>query len=748
MLKLLGIAFTMAIGLPLIFFLLVINGFWGSIPDNEAISNIENMEASVVYDHLGEVLGRFYLQDRTEVSLDEISPFLIKALVATEDRRFYVHSGIDARSLLRVLVKSILLQQEAGGGSTITLQLAKNLYPRKNFRFLYYPINKTKEAIIAYRIEQQYSKDEILTLYLNTISFGQDVFGVESASHRYFNKSAANLAPQEAAALVGMLKATTSYNPVLHPVAAKQRRNIVLGLMKEQGIISSDEFDNLSTLPLATDYRIDRNDFSAYFLQQVRKKVINFLDTSTESGEDINLLTDGLRIYTTLDKGMQEYAEDALIKNMAVLQKRFEKHWYDYSLWSKHQELLNREIKKIANGRSPKELQVAKTMPIFSYTDEEYQDMSPIDSLKHYLQQLQAGFVALDPKNGAVRSWVGGIDFQFFPYDHVQEKAKRQVGSTFKPIVYAAALEKGISPCNYYNAEQETYEVEEGEWKPANDNALYEGKYTMEGALEGSINTVSVKILQDAGINRTIELAHAMGISSNIPAVLSIALGTPSISPLEMATAYCSFINGGYRVSPFTIERIEDQDGNVLYEHQSKKPQRVIKEKTSKLMTYLLEGVVENGTAKSMRTMYGLTNSMGGKTGTTQNNADGWFIAVTPKLVTSTWVGGIYPEISFEDTRLGQGATMALPICAGFYRRLTKDSKYNDISAASFKPIPDEWRRELDCDPFKENFNLFNFLFGKDKKADKKEVDTTATDDQGIFQKIKGIFKKKKSPKN
>jgi penicillin-binding protein 1A len=748
LIKTVGTLLIIGIVGPFIFFAMVYSGFFGPLPTQEQMEHIENIEASIVYDAKSRVLGKYYLQDRREVSLNEINPFLVKALIATEDKRFYQHKGIDARSLGRVLVKSLILQQSAGGGSTITLQLAKNLFPRNDYRFLYYPINKTKEAIIAYRIEKTYSKEEILTLYLNTVSFGEDVYGVESASQRFFNTSAISLKNEQAATLVGMLKATTSYNPALHPEASLNRRNIVFAQMLANEAIDELEYDQLVKTELGVDYKPAKAELAPYFLAQVKQKVDIFLkDYNKKNKTQLNLHTNGLKIYTTLDNGIQKKAEEALSSHMKNLQRTFDKHWTELSMWTKHQSLLDREIKKSANGRSPRDMQLKRTMIAYTTDGAKSLHMSPIDSIKYYLQQLQSGFVGLDPRTGAVKAWVGGIDFQYFPYDHAMIDAKRQVGSTFKPIVYASALENGISPCNYYKADQEAYAVKEGEWVPKNDDASYDGKYTMEGALENSVNTVSVKILNDVGIEPTIKLANAMGIESNIPAVPSIALGTPSISLIEMVTAYASFVNGGIRVNPYTIERIEDTDGNILYEYNAKSTERVMNKKTSQMMVHLLKNVVNDGTAKSIRSSYKLSNDIGGKTGTTQNNADGWFLAITPQLVSGAWVGGIYPEVSFQSTRLGQGATMALPIFARFYQALNRDSAYDNITKAKFTPLPAEWRSELECDPFKEDFKLFDWLFNREEKQANETNKANKEDGEGLFKKIGDIFKKKDKKK-
>jgi penicillin-binding protein 1A len=375
-------------------------------------------------------------------------------------------------------------------------------------------------------------------------------------------------------------------------------------------------------------------------------------------------------------------------------------------------------------------------------------EISPMDSLKYYLGLLHAGFVSLDPQDGQIKTWVGGRNFEYFPYDHVDYSAKRQVGSVFKPLVYATALENNISPCTYYKAEQVAYEVEEGEWKPGNSGNEYDGKYSMEGALESSINTVSVKILEDVGIEKTISLAHDLGVTSNLPAVPSVALGTASISLLEMVTAYCTLTNGGYAVKPYKITSITTSDGKVLYEYKQSEKTKVIDSETSAIMVYLLQNVVNDGTARSLRSSYRLSNDIGGKTGTTQGNADGWFIGTTPKLVSGAWVGGTYPAISFRDTRLGQGATMALPIYAGFQQAMNKQPEYNNLSRAKYKGLSVQAANRVDCDPFKEDFELFTWLFGNKKQKDQDVLSGSEVkqpkEEKKFFKKIGSFFKRKK----
>ncbi|MCF6351640.1 MAG: transglycosylase domain-containing protein [Cyclobacteriaceae bacterium] len=737
------LVFAIVIGL-IVFFFMVLKGFFGPLPTDEELQNIQHLEASIVYDVDNRQIGKFYVQDRSAVNYKDISPLLINGLVATEDQRFFEHQGIDLRSLGRVVVKTILLQKgSSGGGSTITQQLVKNLFPRKNYKAFYYPINKTRELIIAYRLEQEYTKEELLELYLNTVSFGEDVYGIESASKRYFNTSAKLLNQQQAAVLVGMLKATTSYNPIRHPAASLKRRNLVLSQMVRLEKITQAEGDSLQKLPLEVSYQKPRGKVAPYFLATIRKKATAFLEGyNEEHNAGLSLRKSGIRIYTTLDATMQQYAEQALQAHMQKLQVLFDKHW-NGTLWTTNASLLKKETGKIKNGRSETELAQTKKMSVFGLPEAKVLNMSPIDSLKYHLAQLQAGFLAMEPKNGAIKAWVGGINYTYYPYDHVAENAKRQVGSTFKPLVYATALEHKISPCTYFKAEQQSFEVKEGEWKTANDHGNYEGKYSMEGALEESVNTVAVNLLNKVGISTTIAQARKMGIHSALPEVPSLALGVASISIQEMVAAYCSFVNGGYQVRPHAILRIEDKDGNVLYEYKEAHRKRALSAKTSAQMAKLLEGVVDNGTGKSIRTRYKLTNPMGGKTGTTQGNADGWFMAITPHLVSGTWVGGIYPAIRFRDTSLGQGATMALPIWARFYQQLNKDKAFNYYTQPSFKPMSQAWADELDCDPFKEEFNLRKWLFPKRKDRKAAKNAKTNENKEGVLKKIGKWFNKK-----
>lgn len=396
---------------PIVFFFMVLKGFFGPLPSEDELHNIKHLEASIVLDVNDKQIGKFYVQDRSPIYYENISPKLINGLIATEDQRFFEHQGIDLRSLGRVVVKTILLQKgSSGGGSTLTQQLVKNLYPRKKYKAFYYPINKMRELITAYNLEQIYSKEELLELYLNTVSFGEDVYGVESASKRYFNSSANNLNQQQAAVLVGMLKATTSYNPVRHPEASLKRRNLVLAQMVRQEMLTQDECDSLQKLELIVDYQKPHGKLAPYFLVTIKKKVTLFLEEyNGEHDTELSLSKSGIKIYSTLDATMQQYAEQSMSNHMQKLQALFDKHW-NGSLWTKNQSLLQKEIDKIAKGRSKAELKEPAEMRVFDWPNSVTKTMSPLDSLKHHLEQLQAGFLAMQPNDGAIKAWVGGIN--------------------------------------------------------------------------------------------------------------------------------------------------------------------------------------------------------------------------------------------------------------------------------------------------------------------------------------------------
>lgn len=715
-----------------LFVALVWSGLFGRIANVGELKNITHQVATEVYSADSVLLGRYYLQERSMLPPSQIPKGLKEALIATEDARFYTHNGIDTRSLFRVLFKSILLQKEsAGGGSTITQQLAKNLFPRRSYALFSLPVNKVKEMILARRLERAYSKDELLTLYLNTIPFGDNVYGVRTASERFFSKPVSELTVDESAVLIGMLKATHTYNPRLYPERALQRRNVVISQMRKYDFITDQEKKSLHSRPLNLKYkRLSHNEgLAQYFRSYIKPELMAWCRQHEKvDGSNYNIYTDGLKVYTTIDSRLQRYAEEAVRTQMEVIQKKFATQ----SSKSLLIQIANDKISHLpsykrlkAEGRSEKEIMAELKTPslkrVFDYKGAKEMKISTYDSLIRHLQFLQAGLLASDPATGALRAWVGGIDHEFFQYDHVRESTKRQVGSTFKPIVYAAALEEGANPCDYVSGRKTSYTNME-DWTPENtEDDTYDQKFSMEGGLSGSVNTVSVKMLEKAGIGNTIRIAEKMGIKSDLPAVPSLALGTASVSILEMVNAYGVFANRGKYVEPIYITSITDSKGNMLedFQHESK-PFVALSKETSDMMIHMLKRVVNEGTGAGLRSRFGLINDIAGKTGTTQSNTDGWFIGITPRLVVGAWVGGDDPRIHFKSTALGQGASTALPIVGRFLQQMNKEKEFADIASAKFAMLSPSLMSKLDCELSRSDRNFLERIFGR--KKDTKQV--------------------------
>ena len=746
---------------------MVASGVFGEVPGEKELEHIKNSQASVILSADGQEIGHFYIQQRTPTKYKHISEAVINALIATEDARFYQHEGIDFRSLLRVLFKTILLQDRSGGGgSTIHMQLAKNLYPRKDHGLFHIAVSKVKEGLIAYRLEKTYSKEEILTLYLNTVPFGENIYGIEMAANRFFSKSAQSLQAHEAALLIGMLKANYTYNPRLFPENALARRNTVLSQMHKYDYLREDSLLLLQQKPLDLNYnRITGSDGPApYFREQLRGKIEAWCAANLkDDGTPYNVYADGLRIHTTIDSRLQTYVKKAVDAHMKSLQATFNEHWKGQQPWSHNPDLFTKAVKQSPaykkwqkQGLSHTEIMTAMSksypMTLFTWEGEQERNASPLDSIRHYLQILQTGVVAMDPENGAVKAWVGGIDHKYFKYDHAKATTRRQVGSTFKPFVYAAALEGGIDPCDYISGRKTRY-TNLANWTPDNaDTSENKLKYSFRGALAHSVNTVSVKLLEEVGISRTIDLAQKAGIQAELPQVPSLALGTADISLIEMATAYSALANGGYSISPYFINRIENAEGEVLYQAPEQEKERIMQSATAQTMNHLLQFVVDEGTAGRLRWKYNLSNELAGKTGTTQANADGWFIGYNPKLVMAVWVGADNPGIRFRSTALGSGANMALPIFGQTFQHINKDRQLQTIAQAKFESLPPRLAKKLACEPFKEDRNFFERLLNtdltKDEKArkfnDKEEKDDEEEKDKkGFFKKIGELFKKK-----
>jgi penicillin-binding protein 1A len=768
--------FVLGLLMLAVLFSLVYIGTFGQLPDAKTLTNIKEPVASEVYSKDNKLLGRFYTQNRSNIKYKDISPNLIHALIATEDVRFYEHRGIDEMALLRVVFKTLfMIDRSSGGGSTLSQQVVKNIFGRKNYGPLTIPVSKIRESIIAYRLEKLYSKDEILTLYLNTVPFGENTFGIETAAERFFSVSPSKLTIPQAATLVGMLKANNYYNPRTNPERSLQRRNTVIHQMAKYKFITENQAEVLSreSLGLKYNYLVYNTGLGAYFRELIRPQLEEWCEANAkEDGSPYNLYTDGLKIITTIDSRMQRYAEMSVQERMKELQETFEKHWEGKNPWGKNTDILKRAMRRSDRykkmkeaGKSVAEINTSFKTPVdmklFSWNGEKRITMSPMDSIKYVLNILHCGFIAIEPKTGDVKAWIGGNDFRYFQFDHVL--APRQVGSAFKPIVYASALQNGLSPDKYYPNEQISY-PEYQNWSPGNSDDEYGGYYSMEGALCKSVNTVSVQVLMAGGISNAIHLAKSMGITADLPEVPSLALGVSNISLLQMAKAYSCLDNSGRKVEPNYLIRIEDANGKILKQFQRNDNQEeVLSSENAAIITHFLKSVVNEGTGYDIRSKYNVEGDFAGKTGTTQNYADGWFMGYTPDLVTGCWVGGEEPSIHFRNINLGRGGYTALPIVGKFFNKLQRDPAFMSYKDHTFPGLSEETLALLNIPHFKEDlqekglFNLWGIFNGDKKKEEhkaekksentkevpaKKEDETQQDGKLNIWQKIKDALKK------
>lgn len=712
----------------------IYSGLWGKLPSKKELADFQYQRASEVYSADSVLIGKYYLYDRQPIEHSELPKYLLDALIAIEDERFYDHSGIDYLSLARVGFKTILMQdQSSGGGSTLTQQLAKNLYPRRERKKTNITVNKVKEMIIASRLEAIFSKDEILTYYLNTVSFGDNTFGIESASLKFFDKKTKQLTLEEAAVLVGMLKATYGYNPRVHPEKSIARRNLVLERMVQNKMLFENGKDSLTNIPLQLNYKkYDYTDgIAPYFREEVRKKLTKWVKSENEKGNAYNIYTSGLKIYTTLNYKMQVIAENTMKKHMSRLQKNFEDSYGKKAPWLQNKKLVEKAVtatphykKLLQSDLSTSEiwdsLSQKRSRVLTDWKGDKTVSASVIDSVQHYMKFLNTGALAIDSKSGAVQTWIGGIDFKHFKFDHVAQ-AQRQVGSTFKPIVYTAALETGIPPCAYFSASEVEYENLKG-WSPSNSGNKDEAylNYSMEESLSKSVNTVAVKVLEATGIENVLTQAKKMGVFSKLPNQPSVALGTGEIYLNELAGVYASYVNNGKAVLPYLIESISNQNDSILVNFEPKRAKnRAFSKQTEQIMLEMMKSTINTGTAKRIRSTYKLDNDIAGKTGTTQNNKDAWFVALTPKLVHITWVGLDNHEIGFKSTSLGQGANAALPIFASWYRALNKYREFDHITKARFEKPNPFVLDQLNCEPVKRD-GFFKRLFTNPDKKKKK----------------------------
>ena len=732
------------LSLFILFYASIYFGLWGKVQSSKELVELKQSQATQIVDANNDLIGKIYVYDRQSIKYEDFPPYLIEALIATEDVRFYNHNGIDSKSLFRVFFKSILLSDDSsGGGSTITLQLAKNLFGRKNYGRLGIVVNKLKESIVARRIEKLYSKEEILTLYFNTVPFPDNTYGIESASEKFFNIHTKDLSLVQAAALVGSLKASTSYNPRRYPDKSHIRKNVVINQMKKYGYLTEQEASKAKTNSIVIDYQhyAPNEGLAPYFRAQIKKQLDTLLTRKPflkPDGKPYDIYHDGLKIHTTLDNTMQRYAEAAMEEHMSHLQRQFEKAYGQNAPWLKGKAAYEAAKKRLPIYKKLKaqelddaaiedSLQRQHQTDLFSWDENSVEWMSTLDSLEYYSKFLNAGLVSLEPSTGAIKAYVGGINYSFFQYDHIVQ-SKRQVGSTFKPIVYTAALEGGMDPCTYFPVKAITY-TDVNNWRPTNAGQTDDEdlNYSLETALSNSINTIAVKVLYETGLSKVINQAHAMGINSRIEAVPSIALGSSNLTVLELAKAYTTFVNGSKPSQPVFITGIEDKHGNMIASYEDLYPEQpetsmAYSDHTRQVMLEFLKATVNTGTAARLRSTYQLNNAIAGKTGTTQDNKDGWFVGIMPKLVTVTWVGNDNQQIGFSSTGLGQGANSALPIFAKYIQKLNADPQFNKITNASFETPSAELLSSLECEPTKKD-GFFKRLFGnkKDERQFEKE---------------------------
>ncbi len=720
-------AATLALFLVVMLFVSVRAGWFGKLPSHRELASVENYLSSEILAEDGRLLGKYFIYDRSHATPDQISENVYHSLIATEDARFYNHNGIDYRSLGRVFFKSLLLQQRsAGGGSTISQQLAKNLFARTNNGFLSMPVNKIREMIIARRLEKIYSKNEILVLYLNTVPFGDNVFGISAASLRFFNKNPRDLNMEEAAVLIGMLKATSAFNPRLYPERALHRRNTVIGQLQRYDYIDINTADSLRALPIVMDYNpITHNQGPApYFRETVRQEVLQILkEYNVHNQTDYNLYTDGLRIYTTLNYDLQLLAE-AAVKSQLTRQQKIMDAFYRNQTPQRASSLVNslmRNTNRYKSLRKRKaeaaeieaEFSSPVAMELFGWDGPTPVTISPRDSIFRMQQILHGALVSIDPGNGHVKAWVGGNDFRHFQHENVM--SLRQAGSTFKPFVYATALQQGIDPCEYVKNEQTVYEDYDN-WSPVNSRGEYEGYYNMTGALAQSINTVSAHYISLTGIMPVIETARNCGIKSDMPRVPSLALGTANVSLMELTASYAAFLREGVPVNPIWLLKVEDKNGRVLYENRKQQPYDPVIAAEAALMTrHMLQAAVDSGTAGSLRYNSGLQGALAGKTGTTQNNADTWFVGFSPNLITGVWTGVENPAFAnIYKAPLGSGAS-AVPLWGDYHRRIQHHPDVRKFTRGNFTALPDSLALKLGCAMYLEELpgqNWWESVFG------------------------------------
>lgn len=741
---------VVAIILLAAFFVSVFIGVFGPLPDKAELGKITNEEASLVLSSDGTLIGKYFAENRTNIKWDELPQHLVDALIATEDKRFFEHDGIDSRSYFRVFFRTILLRdRSSGGGSTITQQLVKNLYGRNYHNFLSMPVSKLKEAIIASRMEDVFNKNDIILLYLNSVPFGEEVFGVEAAAKRYFDKSAKELNVQESATLVGMLKANSYYNPRLNPGHALKRRNQVIVLMKQQNYLSEKEADSLTETKLEVkyiNYQLDSQ--TAYFVYQVKKRageIINNLNIT--DGEYYDIKKDGLRIHTTLDVDLQKIANASANRQLKKMQTLLDR---ELNYKKSKQKWFKKDKKNILNDVKWNEKQ---NREMFTNEGMKTLNISKLDSLWHYYKMLNASVLAVNPKNASILVWRGGNNFRYLPYDLVL--AKRQMASTIKPFIYAAALENGSVPCDYFDNSKKVYEGFE-DWNPENYDKTSSDdiKVAMWYALSHSMNLPTIDVYFKTKHKNVADLCRRLGLDAPYEETPAMAIGTLDASLYEIVKAYSAFANKGYLFDDLVmIDRISDAEGNIIYQNQEIQKTKVLSPEICEQITNILEIAINEGTGTKIRNLYGIKADLAGKTGTAQNYSDAWFFSYTPDLVVGTWVGANSPKLHFGGG-LGSGASLALPISGNLISQIEKQSDLRKKYLSDFNLAP-EISETTDCDPFREKgfIGAIKRLFNETSKISKDSTyknneDKVAEDEKSGLKKFFNNLFKKKDKKN
>lgn len=734
--------FAVGISMIVLLFLLASWGVFGPMPTFEELENPETNLATEIFSSDGETLGKYYNENRTPVKYEDLPQHLVEALVATEDERFYEHSGIDARGTLRAAV----FLGERGGASTISQQLAKQLFTQDvSQSFVGRVLQKFKEWIIATRLERQYTKEEIITMYLNKYDFIYQAVGIRSAAKIYFDKEPKDLKPEESAVLVGMLVNSAYYNPIRRPELVEQRRNTVLGQMAKNDYITEEEKDSLQQIPMKVTFTPQGHDegIATYFRVYLQGFMKDWIEKNPKpDGSKYNIYRDGLKIYTSIDSRMQEYAEEAVQMHIANLQKEFDRQNKNNKT-APFRDISKEEVDKLitdamrrserwrilkdrglSNDEIVKSFDTPTQMEVFSWKGNIDTTMTPRDSIRYYKSFFQAGMMSMTPQTGEVKAWVGGTNFKHFKYDHVKQ-GKRQVGSTFKPFVYATAIDQlHLSPCDTLPKSLHTIEAgkhgNQNDWSPRNSGGKdddYIGMVSLKKGLAESINTVTARLIDRTGPKPVIDLVGKLGIDTrNIPEVPSIALGTADLSVFEMVSAYSTFVNEGVYVKPVIVTRIEDKNGTILYQHVPE-TRDVISKETAYVTVNLLEGVTQYGSGTRLRGNWAVNDPyyksvvtgypynfdnteipIAGKTGTTQNQSDGWFIGMVPNLATGVWVGAEDRAVHFPSIRYGQGAAMALPIWGIYMKKVYADKDLN-VAKGPF-PRPEVVTIRTDCSSY------------------------------------------------